>query len=100
MVGETIFSVVYGIDVLPEGDPYIAMAEKCIQSASVAAVPGTFLVDTFPWLRYVPDWMPFAGFKRKAKEWRKFTLAMVDLPFEEGKRKLVDTITCQSAYLF
>jgi hypothetical protein len=91
MAGETIISIAYGIDVLPRDDPYVATAEKGVHSLIVAAVPGTFLVDTFPWLKYVPDWMPFAGFKRKAKEWRKLALAMIEKPFEAGKRKFVST---------
>jgi len=88
MAGETIISVTYGIDVLPKNDPYIATAENAIQPLFVAAIPGTFLVDTFPWLKYVPDWMPFAGFKRKAKEWRKLAMAMVENPYKAGKEKI------------
>jgi len=99
MAGETIISIAYGLDVLPNDDPYITTAEKGVHSAVVAAVPGTFLVDTFPWLKYVPDWMPFAGFKRKAKEWHKLTLAMVENPFEAGKRKIVSRMVRQSALL-
>jgi hypothetical protein len=91
MAGETIISVTYGIDVLPKNDPYIATAENAIQPLFIAAIPGTFLVDTFPWLKYVPDWMPFAGFKRKAKEWRKLAMAMVENPYKAGKEKIVST---------
>jgi hypothetical protein len=94
MAGETIISVTYGVDVLPKDDPYIATAEKGVHPLAAAAVPGTFLVDTFPWLKYVPDWMPFAGFKRKAKEWRKLALAMIEMPFEAGKRNIVSIMTC------
>ncbi|KAF8240485.1 cytochrome P450 [Tricholoma matsutake] len=88
MAGETIISIAYGLDVLPKDDPYVAAAEQGTHPLFVAAVPGTFLVDTFPWLKYVPDWMPLAGFKRKAKEWRKLALTMIEMPFEAGKRKL------------
>jgi hypothetical protein len=91
MAGETIISITYGIDVLPKNDPYIATAENAVQPLFIAAVPGTFLVDTFPWLKYVPDWMPFAGFKRKAKEWRKLAMAMVENPYKAGKEKIVST---------
>ena len=91
MTGETIISVTYGIDVLPKNDPYIATAESAIQPLFIAAIPGTFLVDTFPWLKYVPDWMPFAGFKRKAKVWRKLAMAMIENPYKVGKEKIVST---------
>jgi hypothetical protein len=99
MAGEAIMSIAYGIDVLPKDDPYIATAEKGVHPLGVAAIPGTFLVDTFPWLKYVPNWMPFAGFKRKAKEWRKLALAMIEVPFEAGKQKIVSTITHESIFL-
>jgi hypothetical protein len=92
MAGETILSVTYGIDVLPKNDPYIATAENAIQPLFIAAIPGTFLVDTFPWLKYVPDCLPFAGFKRKAKEWRNLAMAMVENPYKVAKEKIVSTV--------
>lgn len=32
--------------------------------------PSDFLVNTIPWLAYVPDWFPGAGWKKTAREWR------------------------------
>ncbi|RDB17474.1 hypothetical protein Hypma_001603 [Hypsizygus marmoreus] len=86
--GETIVSIAYGIDVLPENDPYIMASEKGMQPVRAAGVPGAFLVDTFPLLKYVPEWMPFAGFKRKAKEWKEIAHQMVDLPFNAAMRNI------------
>ncbi|KAJ7029520.1 cytochrome P450 [Mycena alexandri] len=86
MAGELIINVAYGIDVLPIDDPYVALAEEAIQAGLDATVPGKFLVDSFPILRYVPGWLPGAGFKRQAKEWRKIARAFRDLPFAESKR--------------
>ena len=34
-----------------------------------AGIPGSFLVDLFPILRYVTSWFPGAGLKRKAARW-------------------------------
>lgn len=31
-----------------------------------AALPGRFLVEIIPWMRYLPDWM--ASWKKKGKE--------------------------------
>jgi hypothetical protein len=92
MAGETIISIAYGVDVQQKDDPYVATAEKGVHPLVAAGVPGAFLVDTFPWLKYIPDWMPFAGFKRKAKEWRKLALAMIEVPFEAGKQKFVSNM--------
>ncbi|KAG5635545.1 hypothetical protein H0H81_010909 [Sphagnurus paluster] len=89
MAGETIISVTYGIEVQDKDDPYIIAAERAIGPLFIAAIPGTFLVDALPILKYVPDWMPFAGFKRKAKKWRELALAMVNMPFEAATRNVV-----------
>ncbi|KAJ6549064.1 cytochrome P450 [Mycena vulgaris] len=86
MAGEVIMSVAYGIDVLPADDPHIALAEETVQSFNDAN--GRFLVDVMPVLKYVPDWLPGAGFKRKAKAWRKLTRALNDVPFAEVKRQI------------
>lgn len=52
--------------------PFNSLVNKAAsESTAIATVPGTFLVDAFPSLKHVPDWMPGAGFKRIAKEWRK-----------------------------
>nr|AIO05499.1 cytochrome P450 1 [Hypsizygus marmoreus] len=86
--GETIVSIAYGIVVLPENDPYIMASEKGMQPVRAAGVPGAFLVDTFPLLKYVPEWMPFAGFYRKAKEWKEIAHQMVDVPFNAAMRNI------------
>ena len=93
MVLEWLEKRFYGVKVLPKDDSYISISEKAVRAVSVAAGPGNFLVDTFPCLKYVPDWMPLAGFEQKAKEWRKSSMAMIDSdePLEVGKRKFVST---------
>ncbi|KAF8884004.1 cytochrome P450 [Infundibulicybe gibba] len=88
MAGSTIMSIAYGLDVLPKDDPYIATAERAVHPMVAAAVPGTFLVDSFPFLKYVPEWMPGAGFQKKAKEWRKLSQAMVEAPFRAAMAKI------------
>lgn len=45
MAGETIMSITYGIEVLPEDDPYIKGAEEAIEPPITSTIPGTFLVD-------------------------------------------------------
>lgn len=97
MAGGTIISIAYGIEVLQENDPYIEHAERAIKPLVIAGVPGTFLVDTFPILKRVPDWIPGASFKHKAKAWRELSQAMVEVPFDAAKRKIVSIL---SRYLF
>ncbi|KAJ7453395.1 cytochrome P450 [Mycena latifolia] len=88
MAGEVIMAVTYGIHVLPSNDPYITVAHTVIETAGAAAMPGRFLVNSFPSLKYLPSWFPGAGFKRQATEWRKTVFAMRDLAFTETKRQM------------
>ncbi|KAF8169161.1 cytochrome P450 [Mycena galopus ATCC 62051] len=88
MAGELIMSAAYGIDVLPNNDPWITLAHKAVHTLSIAWVPGLYLVDSFPILKHIPTWFPGAGFKRQAREWRKLSQGMRDLPLLETKRQM------------
>ncbi|KXN85117.1 O-methylsterigmatocystin oxidoreductase [Leucoagaricus sp. SymC.cos] len=77
-----IMGVVYGIKVSPHDDKYISVAETALDGMARAANPGAFLVDIIPSLRYVPSWMPGAGFQIKARRWRQAVMEMRDAPFE------------------
>ncbi|KAF8996018.1 cytochrome P450 [Cyathus striatus] len=77
-----IMSVIYGITVAPESDKYLSIAEKALEGMAEAAKPGNFLVDIIPILKYVPEWIPGAGFQKKAREWRHAVHEMRDAPFE------------------
>ncbi|KAJ3560787.1 hypothetical protein NP233_g10605 [Leucocoprinus birnbaumii] len=90
MAGETIMSVAYGIDIKPKDDPYIQTAEEGVHGLVAAGVPGAFLVDMLPFLKYVPEWVPGAGFQKKAKEWARLTMIMLDMPFSAAKQALVE----------
>jgi len=83
-----MMDVTYGIGVHSSDDPYIHIAKDAMHGMSVASVPGAFLVDTIPALKYVPEWVPGAGFQRKAREWRKVTRDLMEVPFAEAKRKI------------
>ena len=84
----------YGISVKESDDPYISMAEIAFTGASEAAVPGAFLVDLIPVLKYVPSWFPGAGFQRKAKRVREVTNIMVEKPFRLVQEQLVQFHFC------
>ncbi|KAF8874761.1 cytochrome P450 [Infundibulicybe gibba] len=74
-------SIIYGVKVKEENDPYISIVEQAVGGLSEAGVPGAFLVDFIPILKYVPDWMPGAGFKRKAAHWRDLSFEMAEKPW-------------------
>jgi hypothetical protein len=84
-------SVTYGLPVLESDDPYITLAEEVLQGASEAGIPGTFLVDLLPFLKYVPSWFPGAGFKRKAAHYAAINAEVANQPFITVQTKLVSS---------
>ena len=85
----TIMKIGYGITVQESDDPYISIAEVAFTGASEAAIPGTFWVDTFPILKYLPSWFPGAGFQKKAARVREATEIMAEKPFRYVQEQLV-----------
>ena len=49
MTGQVIMSIAYGIDVLPENDPYVADAEKMLQALAAGSTQEAALLDSIPW---------------------------------------------------
>ncbi|TEB33482.1 cytochrome P450 [Coprinellus micaceus] len=71
LFGATITHVAYGLKDLTHEHPFLLELEEVMDAFKVAAVPGTFLVDVLPVLKYVPSWFPGAGFKRWANGYRE-----------------------------
>ncbi|KAJ7252453.1 cytochrome P450 [Mycena rebaudengoi] len=90
MTGALIMSIAYGIDTLPSNDPYVETAEAALDAITQAAIPGRYLVDMIPILKYVPAWFIGAGFKRHARESKKLIDKMVQLPFQAAKRMVTN----------
>ncbi|KAJ7176250.1 cytochrome P450 [Mycena crocata] len=90
LAGALVMRVTYGIEVQPYEDPYINLAKDAMHGVAIASIPGTFLVDTIPAMKYIPSWFPGASFKRKSKAWRKLTLRLLEVPFIEAKRTIAE----------
>ena len=88
----TVMKIVYGIDVQESDDPYILLAEESLEGFGQAATLGTFWVDFFPILKYVPSWVPGAGFQKKAAHWKEINAAMTEKPFRFVKEQLVGNL--------
>ncbi|KAF8811640.1 cytochrome P450 [Phlegmacium glaucopus] len=74
-------SLSYGIEIKENDDPFIDLAETAVKSISAAASFGAFLVDVIPILKYVPEFVPGAGFQKKAREWRKLQEDFRERPY-------------------
>ncbi|PWY85939.1 cytochrome protein [Aspergillus heteromorphus CBS 117.55] len=94
-----ILKMTYGYNVEPEGsDPFVDLAEKGVDQICQAMLPGTWLVDYVPILRYLPPWFPGAGFVRIAKEYRKHAAAFLDIPYMFVRQRMAQG-DCTSSYM-
>ncbi|TFK31795.1 cytochrome P450 [Crucibulum laeve] len=64
-----IMKISFGYTIDNDNDHFVFLAESSLKLAYLAGAPGRWLVDSFPILRFLPDWFPGADFKRKAKIW-------------------------------
>ncbi|KIJ68344.1 hypothetical protein HYDPIDRAFT_82083 [Hydnomerulius pinastri MD-312] len=83
-----VMKISYGHDIADKGDVFVTLADEALQGLGKAGIFGSFLVDYLPFLKYIPESMPGAGFKRQARAWRAVTRAMIDKPFQMVKERM------------
>ncbi|KAI0827125.1 CyP450 monooxygenase [Trametes gibbosa] len=81
LFGATIMRIAYGVEVTEEDDEYVAMAEDGLAAFSTLLVPGKYLVELFPVLRFLPGWLPGVRFKRDAAEAKVVVHKVRDVPW-------------------
>ena len=79
----------YGIKIRPYNDPYIKMVEEAMVAIAELLIPGAFLVDIIPVLKYVPEWFPGAKFQSKAAVMRKHAAIMRNTTFAATEELMV-----------
>jgi hypothetical protein len=81
-----ILNVVYG-KTTPTllNDPYLLQLQKMIPRIQSAMVPGAYLVDKYPILKYVP------GYGRNLKEWSQEEYDMLFGQLNQVKTQMVRT---------
>ncbi|KAK6971828.1 cytochrome P450 [Favolaschia claudopus] len=64
-----------------EDDPFVRIAQQAQLAMVSAARPGAYLVDLFPVLKYIPEWLPGASFQKVAREGRELSKKLQTEPF-------------------
>ncbi|KAJ7127113.1 cytochrome P450 [Mycena epipterygia] len=67
---------------------YVQLAKQVMHQTGEALQPGRWSVNFLPALKYVPAWVPGAGFKRWAAEAKESFLKMTRTPFYECKEQV------------
>lgn len=87
--GAAILQVVYGYTASEGKDSLIEKVDESMAQFSELLKFGTYLVDFFPWLRFVPEWFPGGGWKKTLRYHRKTMEEMSSIPFEMVKERMV-----------
>ena len=85
----TTLKTMYGIDITPGDQRFVSLLHAALEGPTEAFMQGSFLVDYIPILRYVPAWVPGAGFQKKFARWRHLAADLLEKPFAEAKRSWV-----------
>ncbi|KAG8719081.1 hypothetical protein FRC08_003699 [Ceratobasidium sp. 394] len=85
----SILSGTYGYNLPTDGtdDPLLQHMDNLV-SMFIQGSTVKFLVNLFPVLKYVPDWMPGAHFKEFARKAREVKKLALDAPFEWVKSEM------------
>ncbi|KAJ3533544.1 hypothetical protein NMY22_g7294 [Coprinellus aureogranulatus] len=72
----------YGIHVKDQTESYIAKMQEVNSGHQETGTPGRFLVDLIPVMRYIPRWMPGAGWRKWADYYRNKAIEARDGAFD------------------
>jgi hypothetical protein len=89
MAGSVMLRTTYGYQVKEGHDEYVDLIERANGNFSTSSVPGNFLVDVLPFLKYLPEWLPGTDFLSLAREWKKDTVASAEVPYTFTTKQMV-----------
>ncbi|KAI0314890.1 cytochrome P450 [Amylostereum chailletii] len=80
--GRIVLAVTYGISVKTADSEYITQADATMKMISESTVPGAYLCDLIPSMKYLPLWLPF---QKKAVAGKRMIADFVARPFMKVK---------------
>ncbi|EED83458.1 predicted protein [Postia placenta Mad-698-R] len=79
----------YGLDETFAKEKFSHIAEKALVAVFQSGTLVATLVDFFPFLQYVPSWMPGGRFKRHASDTRQIIRQMIELPYNTLRENMM-----------
>lgn len=93
-VGAVVIQVSYGMNDPAYNSKLIDDAEAIVEGFAEVSVPGRFLVDVLPILRFVPAWFPGAGWKRRLQAYGRKSKEVYEQNFEACLERSVSLFSC------
>ncbi|OBZ74404.1 O-methylsterigmatocystin oxidoreductase [Grifola frondosa] len=85
--GRILLTVTYGLSVDAADNEYITHAEETMELITRGSVPGAFLCDLLPFLKWLPSW---TSFQKEVAQGRAMVEHLVTKPFEHVKREMAE----------
>ncbi|KAJ7675727.1 cytochrome P450 [Mycena polygramma] len=85
-------ATIYGYDIKPTHDRFVELAEDTNKALSASIFPGSFAVNTFPFLRHLPSWFPGCSFQRFAEDTYDLIVEMKNAPFDFVRQTMRDGV--------
>ncbi|KAJ7653505.1 cytochrome P450, partial [Mycena rosella] len=87
-----VMATIYGYDIKPTHDKFVDLSEEAVKRVCESVFPGAFLVNSLPFLRYLPSWFPGCSFQRYGQETKELLAEMRDVPLEFVRKNMRDGI--------
>ncbi|EAU82679.2 OrdA protein [Coprinopsis cinerea okayama7 len=84
----TMLKLAYGFQIGGRDDTFESILEETFKVSVELGTPGKYLIESYPWLRFVPAWFPGAGFKRYALGVKEKLDHMNSIPFQWTLRRI------------
>ena len=95
-----ILKMAYGIDVKDESDEMLTYIDAGMEGIRKLAVSGGFVVDSLPFLRYLPSYVPGCGFQKTFAQWRERSALWRNTPFKHYQDAVVGVFATTSPYAY
>jgi len=87
-VGAIILRISHGYRPKPNNDPMVRIADQATDHLNLILSPGRFLVDVFPFLRFIPEWLPGGGVHKVAREMKHTLIDLTNQSYQYAQDQI------------
>ncbi|KAI9570682.1 cytochrome P450 [Boletus coccyginus] len=94
-------SSVYDYEIKPQNDPIVSIINRFLHISFPALTPEkAVILEAFPFLLYIPDWLPGSWIKREAREAATLRNKMIETPFQYVRKRMESRDNRSDAMVF